>query len=157
MTNTPSHNNLNEKSDEELISIIQTQKGFSEEFLAEAKKNLVERGYEINEVEENSKLEIILDENEYYIYSPFVVAVIMLVLLHFKDPFIYCSNGRRNLLVLVFVYESIVLYWSYQLCKKFNLKIWLWMITGIFFGPLSLLCLNVAIWVKPGNSKKEKM
>lgn len=161
MTERKFRNSLNEKPDEELMNIVQIRRGYSEEFLHAAEQILVERGYEINSIEEDiapEKTKKALDENEYFTYTPLVAGLVMLIgfiiITNLVQSYPTAFNAIKGYLVVI-ACDLIAIYWSYRLSRKYGFKTWRWVFASFFLGPITLIVLNLKIWITPVPKKKK--
>jgi hypothetical protein len=162
MTDNGFRNVFEQKSDELLIDIIQNKREeYTEEALTDAENILVERGYEINVIEEpvpSSEKDLKEDgpktNND---ISPLVASLVMAAI----SIIISITSTKGDLFVFGLLFSItvriIVLLWTHSLCEKYRLNTGAWMLVGLLFGSWSLIILTFVTWGKidpKGEQKK---
>lgn len=155
MTDNGYRHQLEAKSNEELLSILKTNKdGLPEEALADAENILLERGIEFDEhFNSSTKIEVekeLVEEEpiDYSklerktLYMPFIIGLIMGI------SNIYSVTAQLDFeidLVLAGIKMIIASLWLNSLAKELNRSVLTWTILGLIFTGWALMVFNIMI------------
>src|SRR5688572_6928456 len=139
------------KTNEQLLTIVSEEReSYTAEAIHAAEVILKERGVEFQAPEPPPPVEKIVGSAKPFM--PMVVGICFVLLAIFQAPLAIDPDSAMAInIFLNLIMRIVVVFWTLDLTKQFQLSKKLWVILGILFCGWSLMAINLVIWYNPDD------